>query len=78
MLYFRQEDMSRFNAPEIQQLRRRIGIVFQDYKLIPWKTVKENIALPLDLIGMPIGLKKQTIDAILHTVGLTGYGDVKA
>lgn len=78
MLYFRQEDMSRFSAAEVQKLRRKIGIIFQDYKLISWKTVKENIALPLSLVGMPVGIKKQTIDHALEAVGLVGYGDIKA
>lgn len=71
MLFYRQEDLSRFTVDEIQALRRKIGIVFQDYKLIPRKTVRENIALPLSLIGMPLNIKNQTIDNVLKTVGLT-------
>lgn len=75
MLFYRQEDMSRFSTREIQNLRRKIGMVFQDYKLIPWMTVRENIALPLSLIGMPLNLKNQTIDQTLKVVGLTWYAD---
>ena len=78
MLFHRQEDMSRFSANEIQTLRRKIGIIFQDYKLIPRKTVRENIALPLGLIGMPLTLKNQTIENTLKVVGLTGYADMRA
>lgn len=77
MLFYRQEDMSRLSHKEIQSLRRKVGIVFQDYKLTPWKTVRENIALPLSIIGMPITLKNQTLDNIIKVVGLTGYDDVK-
>lgn len=76
MLYHRQEDMSRFSTTEIQNLRRKIGVVFQDYKLIPRKTVRENIAFPLSLIGMPLNLKQQTLDNILKTIGMTAQSDV--
>lgn len=76
MLYHRQEDVSRFSTKEIQALRRKIGIVFQDYKLIPRKTVRENISFPLSLIAMPLTIKNQTIDNVLKTVGLTAQADV--
>jgi cell division transport system ATP-binding protein len=68
MLYHRQEDMSRFSSTEVQALRRKVGIIFQDYKLIPRKTVKENISFPLSLIGMPLNIKNQTLDNVLKTV----------
>ncbi len=75
MLYHRQEDMSRFSNKEIQTLRTKIGIIFQDYKLIPRKTVRENISYPLSLAGMPLTIKNQTIDNVMKLVGLTQYGD---
>ncbi|AKH33339.1 Cell division ATP-binding protein FtsE [candidate division SR1 bacterium Aalborg_AAW-1] len=78
MLFHRQEDMSRFSVNEVQALRRKIGIIFQDYKLIPRKTVRENIALPLGLIGMPLTLKNQTIDHVLKVVGLTNHAEMRA
>lgn len=76
MLYHRQEDMSRFNPPEVQNLRRKIGVIFQDYKLIPRKTVRENISFPLSLVGMPLTIKNQTIENVIKTVGLTAQADV--
>ncbi len=75
MLYHRQEDMSRFSSAEVQTLRRKIGIIFQDYKLIQRKTVRENISFPLSLIGMPLMIKNQTIDNILKLVWLTAQSD---
>ena len=77
MIYHRQEDISRFSAREIQALRKKIGIVFQDYKLIPRKTVKENISYPLDLMGMPATIKHQTIENIIKLMGLTVFADTK-
>ena len=62
MLYHRQEDMSRFSDREVQELRRKIGAVFQDHKLIHRKTVRENISFPLSLLDMPFTIKQQTID----------------
>lgn len=75
MLYHRQEDMSRFSTTEIQALRRKVGIVFQDYKLIPRKTVRENISYPLSLAGMPLTVKNQTIDNAIKLVWLVQYAD---
>lgn len=75
MLYHRQEDMSRFSTTEVQALRRKVGIVFQDYKLIPRKTVRENISYPLSLAGMPLTVKNQTIDNAIKLVGLVQYAD---
>lgn len=77
MLFHRQEDMSRFTINEVQALRRKIGVIFQDYKLIPRKTVRENIALPLGLVGMPLTLKNQSIDNVLKTVGLSNYAEIR-
>lgn len=75
MLFHRQEDLSRFSAQEVQNLRKKIGIIFQDYKLIPRKTVKENISYPLDLAGMPSTIKTQTIDNIIKLIGLIAVAD---
>ena len=75
MLFHRQEDLSRFSAQEIQNLRKKIGIIFQDYKLIPRKTVRENISYPLDLAGMPSTIKTQTIDNIIKLIGLIAVAD---
>lgn len=76
MLYHRQEDMSRFSSTEVQALRRKVGVIFQDYKLIPRKTVRENVSFPLSLVGMPLTIKNQTIDNVLKTVGLTAQADL--
>ena len=46
-LYYRMDDMSHFSDSDIQKYRRKIWIVFQDYKLIDSLSVKENIVYPL-------------------------------
>jgi cell division transport system ATP-binding protein len=54
----------------IPALRRKIGIVFQDFRLLPDRTVFENIALAMKVIGAPIGEIKQRVTDILTRVGL--------
>ena len=41
--------MSKFSATEMQKYRKSVGVVFQDYKLLDWLTVEENIAYPLKI-----------------------------
>jgi len=56
----------------IPMLRRRIGVVFQDYKLLPHKNVFENIAFALEIVGMGNREIRHTIPRVLTIVGLTG------
>ena len=60
---------------ELGQLRRKIGVVFQDYKIIPDKTVFENIALALEIIDYPSG---QIPDRVAHLLDLVGIPDKSA
>ncbi len=55
--------------------RRHIGFVFQFFNLIPTLTVGENIALPMELIGMPPGLARERVDTLLEQIGLNGMAD---
>ncbi len=52
MVYNKHEDISKYSDEEMQAYRRKIWIIFQDYKLIEYMTVKENIVYPLVLYGV--------------------------
>ncbi|MFC3931643.1 cell division ATP-binding protein FtsE [Streptococcus dentapri] len=63
-------DLNKIKKRQIPILRRSIGVVFQDYKLLPHKTVFENVAFAMEVIGeKPRFIKKRVAD-ILNLVGL--------
>ncbi len=63
-------NLSRITYKDIPFLRRKIGIVFQDYKLIPTKTVYENVALVLEAAGQKRRLILKKVKSVLRTVGM--------
>jgi cell division transport system ATP-binding protein len=60
----------RLKSSTIPYLRRNIGFVFQDYKLLPNKTIFDNIALALKVVGTPSGLIDQRVRQVLRNVGM--------
>jgi cell division transport system ATP-binding protein len=65
-------DIAQLPRRQIPVLRRNIGIVFQDFKLLHRRTVAENIGLALEVIGTPRDLIRRRVSAVLTVVGLQG------
>lgn len=63
-------NLSRIHPRRIPYLRRKFGIVFQDYKLIPTETIFENIALVLEALGKKRSLVHKKVRSLLRTVGM--------
>lgn len=63
-------NLSRIHRRRIPLLRRKFGIVFQDYKLIPTRTVYENVALVLETLGKKRSLIEKKVKSLLRVVGM--------
>jgi len=63
-------NISRLGNSAVPLLRRRIGVVFQDFKLLPRLTVEDNVALALDVLGVPRREARAKVFAILKQLGL--------
>ena len=60
-------------TPEQARMDRSYGYVFQAPALYPWRSVRRNVELPLEIMGRPAALRRQAADEALETVGLTGF-----
>jgi cell division transport system ATP-binding protein len=63
-------DITNINSRDVPLLRRQIGVVFQDFKLLPQKTLFENVAFALEVSGAPQSKIKQIVPQVLKIVGL--------
>ncbi|MFH1582382.1 MAG: cell division ATP-binding protein FtsE [bacterium] len=70
-IFFNDQNLGELKSEEIPYLRRKIGSVFQDYKLIPTKTTYENIAYILEVIGASDEEISRDVAEVLDIVGLT-------
>ena len=70
------KDMLGLDVKELRQIRsQNIGMVFQHMALLPHRTVRDNVALPLQVRGEPKGVRWRISQSCLDLVNLTGYED---
>lgn len=67
-------EVTQFSTRALQEYRRKIGIVFQDYKLLPKKTVYENVAFAMEVSGYSDRQIQEKVNELLEKVGLGGKG----
>ncbi len=70
-VFYKNEDISRFTDEEVQHYRRKIGIIFQDYKLVADKTVAENVLYPLEMNHVPHDVAQKKLEKVLERVHMT-------
>src|SRR5579862_7487297 len=70
-VFMNHQDKTRLERKQIPHFRRKISVVFQDYKLLPYKTVRENVAFPLQAHGiLDWSVIQPRIDSVMELVGL--------
>jgi len=68
-------DLARLKRREVPAIRRKVGIVFQDFKLLPHRTVAGNVAFALEVTGRPRREIEPAVNRVLRIVGLAGQAD---
>ncbi len=76
-ILFMGRDITRLASGSVPFLRRNIGIVFQDFKLVETWTVAENVAVPVEVLGLPPRLIRSRVGEVLERVGLSGRGNAR-
>lgn len=69
-IFFNDIDVVALKEKEIPLYRRKIGMVFQDFKVLVEKTVRENVETALAVVGVPVAEWPERVDEVLKTVGL--------
>jgi len=69
------QDVARLSRREVPRIRRKIGIIFQDFKLLPTKTVRENVGFALEVTGTPRRQIAPAVERVLSLVGLSAQSE---
>lgn len=69
-IYFQGKDITKLKSKEIPKLRQQIGVVFQDFKVLPERTLRENVAIALAVCGIPQIEWDDRVNQVLKLVGL--------
>jgi cell division transport system ATP-binding protein len=75
-IFVERAELGRMRRKKLPFYRRKVGLVFQDFKLLPTLTVYENVAFALRVLGEPTRLTRTKVTNALETVGLS-HKDVK-
>lgn len=71
-VFFGHFDVGKLKPKELPKLRQHIGVVFQDFRLLPTKTAYENVAFALEVAGRPTNEVEELVTEVLDLVGLSG------
>ena len=74
-IFFGVQDIEKISDKELPLFRRKIGCVFQDFKVLPEKTVRENVQIALAAIGIPEDKWEKRIDEVLKASGIEQRAD---
>ncbi len=74
-VFVEKENISKLHHKELPRLRRKIGVIFQDYKLLQDKTIRENVAFSLEVTNYPKGKIKERVEEVLKKVGIYSKAD---
>ncbi len=74
-LFVLDKNVTKLRQRQLPNLRRRVGVVFQDFKLLPDKTIYENVRFSLDVTGYPRRKKHDQVLKVLKQVGIVAQKD---
>ncbi|HQD04252.1 MAG TPA: methionine ABC transporter ATP-binding protein [Halanaerobiales bacterium] len=69
------KEISTLRGKELRDFRRKIGMIFQHFNLLSSRTVRDNIAFPLEIAGIPVQEREKRVDRLMELVGLSAHAD---